>query len=151
MKIVIQLIISFLLSLGISNVSGYQPNESTLNVLYTVAGILFSVGSGLIITFVPNGVKNSKYIIEIRKTLNYVRNCFFIEFSIITILYVFFSVPSKTSIYIVNLYNETNLKIDLMLFTGIVLLISLPYFMINFLAIQKLNYDIFDRVTSENT
>ena len=70
MRIFIQLIVASLLSIGISNISEYRPNDSTLNVLYTVSGILFSVGLGLIITFVPNGVKNPAYIVEIRKTLN---------------------------------------------------------------------------------
>ena len=119
MKVIIKLIVAFLLSIIISYFSDYRPNTTTLNVLYTVSGILFSVGLGLIITIVPNGVKNPTYIAEIRKTINFVKNRFFIEFTIIT------------------------------LFSGIAILFSLPYFVINFLEIQRLNNDIFDRITQE--
>lgn len=150
MRIFIQLIVASLLSIGISNISEYRPNDSTLNVLYTVSGILFSVGLGLIITFVPNGVKNPAYIVEIRKTLNGVRNRFFIEFSMATLLYVFFSTSTNIPIISIKIYENIILKVDIMLFASIIIFFSLPYFMINFLAIQKLNNDIFDRVTAES-
>lgn len=140
---------ALLLSVAVASTTDYRPNDSTLNVLYTVAGILFSVGLGLIITFVPNGVQNPAYIIEIRKTLNGVRDRFIVEFTIITLLYVFFSTSVNSPIINFNLYKGFILKIDIMLFSGSMLLFSLPYFMFNFLAIQKLNNDIFDRVNAE--
>lgn len=85
MKILIKLIAAFTLSIVISNISNYRPNATILNVLYTVSGILFSVGLGLIITLVPNGIRNPIYINEIRQTVNEVRNRFFVEFAIVTL------------------------------------------------------------------
>ena len=148
MKIIAQLIVAFLLSLLICNVSVYRPSAVTLNVLYTVSGILFSVGLGLIITIVPNGVRNKAYIVEIRRTINNVRNRFFVEFVVITLAYVCFSSPEMAIMEFIK-KEEITLKFDIVLYTGTILILSMPYFMFNFLAIQKLNNDIFDRVNQE--
>jgi hypothetical protein len=148
-KIIAQLIVAFLLSLLICNVSVYRPSTVTLNVLYTVSGILFSVGLGLIITIVPNGVRNKAYIVEIRGTINNVRNRFFVEFFLITLAYVCFSTPENWTIIKLIQNEEITLKFDIVLYTGTMLILSMPYFMFNFLAIQKLNNDIFDRVNQE--
>jgi hypothetical protein len=148
-KIIAQLILAFLLSLLICNIGTYRPSAATLNVLYTVAGILFSVGLGLIITIVPNGVRNETYIAEIRSTINDVRNRFFAEFFLITLAYVCFSAPENWTVIKLIHKEELTLKFDIVLYTGAMLILSLPYFMCNFLAIQKLNNDIFDRVNQE--
>ncbi|HHE3628647.1 TPA: hypothetical protein ACPD3B_002191 [Pasteurella multocida] len=150
MKIIAQLIVAFFISLLICNIGTYRPSISTLNVLYTVAGILFSVGLGLIITIVPSGVKNPSYIAEIRRAINKVRNRFFIEFFLITLAYISFSEPQNWEVIKIVLYEEIALKIDPVLYTEIFLILSLPYFMYNFLSIQKLNNDIFDKVNQEN-
>ncbi|AAP96331.1 hypothetical protein A6046_06895 [[Haemophilus] ducreyi] len=149
MKILIKLIAAFTLSIVISNISNYRPNATILNVLYTVSGILFSVGLGLIITLVPNGIRNPIYINEIRQTVNEVRNRFFVEFAIVTLSYVIFSDSDNWSIYTSLIYENFTIKVDLVLFSGSVIFLSLPYFVINFLSIQKLNNDIFDRVSQE--
>nr|WP_237719533.1 hypothetical protein [Actinobacillus pleuropneumoniae] len=145
----IKLIAAFTLSIVISNISNYRPNATILNVLYTVSGILFSVGLGLIITLVPNGIRNPIYINEIRQTVNEVRNRFFVEFAIVTLSYVIFSDSDNWSIYTSLIYENFTIKVDLVLFSGSVIFLSLPYFVINFLSIQKLNNDIFDRVSQE--
>ena len=148
MKIIAQLIVAFLLSLLICNVSVYRPSAVTLNVLYTVSGILFSVGLGLIITIVPNGVRNKAYIVEIRKSINNVRNYFLVEFFVINFIYICFSSPEMAIMEFIK-KEEITLKFDIVLYTGTILILSMPYFMFNFLAIQKLNNDIFDRVNQE--
>ncbi|HDR1348077.1 TPA: hypothetical protein QB392_002137, partial [Pasteurella multocida] len=77
-----------------------------------MAGILFSVGLGLIITIVPSGVKNPSYIAEIRRAINKVRNRFFIEFFLITLAYISFSEPKNWEVIKIVLYEEIALKID---------------------------------------
>ena len=67
-----------------------------------------------------------------------------------TLLYVFFSTSTNIPIISIKIYENIILKVDIMLFASIIIFFSLPYFMINFLAIQKLNNDIFDRVTAES-
>ncbi|XYU81811.1 hypothetical protein ACTG5S_11260 [Pasteurella multocida] len=110
MKIIAQLIVAFFISLLICNIGTYRPSISTLNVLYTVAGILFSVGLGLIITIVPSGVKNPSYIAEIRRAINKVRNRFFIEFFLITLAYISFSEPKNWEVIKIVLYEENSVK-----------------------------------------
>ncbi|PRK31960.1 hypothetical protein BV202_01003B, partial [Haemophilus influenzae] len=87
--------------------------------------------------------------VEIRRTINNVRNRFFVEFFLITLAYVCFSTPENWTIIKLIQNEEITLKFDIVLYTGTMLILSMPYFMFNFLAIQKLNNDIFDRVNQE--
>lgn len=145
MRIILKLAISFLLSVMITYVIEYQPGSTILNSIYTVSGILFSVGLGLIISFMPNGVKNRRYIAELRLTVNQIRNKFFFEFGIATLLFVLFPVVEKIPVIDIQ-----GIKLNFSLFFGIQILSSIPYLIINFLAIQKLNNDLFDRVNLES-
>nr|DAM43591.1 MAG TPA: hypothetical protein [Caudoviricetes sp.]DAS93824.1 MAG TPA: hypothetical protein [Caudoviricetes sp.]DAY10836.1 MAG TPA: hypothetical protein [Caudoviricetes sp.] len=94
-------------------------------------------------------MRNKAYIVKIRCTINNVRNRFFVEFFLITLIYVCFSTPENWAIIKLIQSEEITLKFDIVLYTGIMLILSMPYFMFNFLAIQKLNNDIFDKVNQE--
>jgi len=141
----LKLITSFLLSVIITYLIEYQPNSTILNSIYTVSGILFSIGLGLIISFMPNGVKNRRYLAELRFTVNRIRNKFFLEFGIATLLFVVFPLIEKLPV--INIYW---IKLNFSLFFEVQILSSIPYLIINFLAIQKLNNDLFDRVNSKS-
>ncbi|WP_178161467.1 hypothetical protein [uncultured Haemophilus sp.] len=148
MKIIVQLIVAILLSFSICNVSDYRPSVATLNTLYTVSGILFSVGLSLVISIKPDGMRNENYIDTIRKSINNVRNHFLVEFFVITFLYICFSSPEMAIMELIK-KEEITLKFDLFLYTWAMLIFSIPYIMYGFLSIQKLNNDIFDKVNEE--
>lgn len=136
----------------LSNVIDYRPNPSTMNTLYTVSGILFSIGLGLTITFVPNGVKNQAYIKQIRENINQVQNGFFFEFGIATCVYILFSILESNdvslSFTIKSMVFFEEKKFSISLFSGVQILSSIPYLIVNFISLQKLNNKIFDRVNN---
>lgn len=152
MKIVVKLLVLLIISIWLASIIYYRPNSSTMNTLYTVSGILFSIGLGLTITFVPNGVKNPTYIKKIRENINHVQNGFFWEFGIATSVYILFSIWENKNISLSFSIKDTifldGVIFSTSLFPGIQILSSIPYLIVNFLSLQKLNNEIFDRVNS---
>ena len=119
--------------------------EELISTLYNVSGIMFSIGLGLIVTFNLSGIRNREYIKEIRKNIANIRNIFISYFAISTLIYITYSY-----IEVIDFRNKSfYIKIDSSIFACVLLLFSIMYFTINFLSIQKLNDEIFDRITEE--
>lgn len=119
--------------------------EGLISTLYNVSGIMFSIGLGLIVSFNLSGVRNRKYIKEIRKNIVNIRNIFIYYFIISTFIYITYSYIGVMEFKYKWLY----IKIDTSIFACMFLLFSIMYFTINFLSIQKLNDEIFDRIAEE--
>lgn len=124
-----------------------------MNTIYTVSGIMFSIGLGLIVTFNLQGIKNKTYIKKIRQNLKDVRSTYILYFAISTICFVidkyFREIDNtiiKESIISINLTDSFTLNFNVAVFLGLLMFYSILYFIINFLAIQKLNDDIFDKL-----
>ncbi|MCL0010368.1 UNVERIFIED_ORG: hypothetical protein EC838_2784 [Providencia alcalifaciens] len=125
----------------------WRPDTFLLSTLYTVCGIMFSIGLGLIVTFNMNGVKNKSYINKIRKNLTSVRDSFLIYFVI-----------STTCLVLGQYLNDVDVKFEVkgtvitispvMLFFSLIIY-SIIFFIINFLEVQKLSQDIFDKINQE--
>lgn len=99
---------------------------------------------GLLITFRLDSIKNTSYVRDIRANVGYIRNCFIIYFAISTVIYMFYQ---KVPAYSYKSYIDTSLIANQ--FTTYFIAFSMIYFVVNFLAIQKLNEDIFDRINKE--
>ena len=67
-------IILIVLALLFSIIFDYEVDIFLMNTIYTISGIMFSIGIGLIVTFNFQGIKNKSYILSIRSNLNIVRN-----------------------------------------------------------------------------
>lgn len=124
-----------------------------MNTIYTVSGIMFSIGLGLIVTFNIQGIKNKTYIKKIRQNLKDVRNTYILYFTISTICFVIDkylrevdNAIIKGSIISINLTSSFILNFNVAVFLGLLMFYSILYFIINFLAIQDLNDDIFDKL-----
>ena len=144
-------VISFLLitiiTIGFPSIMSWRPDTFLLSTLYTVCGIMFSIGLGLIVTFNMNGVKNKNYINKIRKNLTSVRDSFLIYFVI-----------STTCLVLGQYLNDVDVKFEVkgtaitispvMLFFSLIIY-SIIFFIINFLEVQKLSQDIFDKINQE--
>ena len=122
----------------------FEFSHQTISSLYNVLGIIFSIGMGLLITFRLDGIKNISYVRDIRGNVRYIRNCFIIYFAISTVSYMFYQ---KIPHYNYKSYIDTALIANQ--FTTYFIAFSMIYFVINFLAIQKLSEDIFDRINKE--
>lgn len=124
-----------------------------MNTIYTVSSIMFSIGLGLIVTFNLQGVKNKTYIKKIRQNLKNVRNKYILYFSISTICLIidkYFrdmdNTIVKESIISLNLTDTFKLSFNIAIFLSLLTFYSIIYFIVNFLTIQKLNEDIFDKL-----
>ena len=119
----------------------FTVNNTTLNTLYTVAGIMFSIGMSLSVTSNTSGVRNKTIRNRIRKNMKQVRN-FFIYHFLLTSLF-----------YIIYLYKETinikafTYKIDVLAL--VLIIMSIIYNIVNFIAIQRLNEQIEEAINEQ--
>lgn len=125
-------------------IGSYVLSAALLNALFTTSGIMFAIGLGLIVNFSPEGVDNLSYIRQIRNTINVVKKNFLLEFILVAITYVlsifpFFSIVHKVWV----------IDINFSLYFGIQIFASIFYFAYNFMEIQKLKDEIFDRLREE--
>jgi len=142
-KIAIVTIISFI----ISNAISIKLDAFFMNTFYTVSGIMFSIGIGLVVTFNLQGIKNKSYIKDIRKNLNNVRNSYIIYFSLTTICFVIDNYLRTEKIdTAIKILDKLSLPFNAPLFFFLLILYSIAYFIVNFLELQKLNNDIFDKM-----
>lgn len=132
-------IILIIIFLSLSFIVKWKLDDFFMNTLYTVLGIMFSIGIGLVVTFDMRGLVKKNIIQKIRNNLNFVRNSYIKYFTISTIF------------YILEKYFRTNVPINLYgfnlsVFTLSVIIFSIAYCIYNFLKIQKLKEDIFDEL-----
>jgi hypothetical protein len=142
MKIFWSSILAIILAGAISYfVPVFTVNNTTLNTLYTVAGIMFSIGMSLSVTSNTSGVRNKTIRNRIRKNMKQVRN-FFIYHFLLTSLF-----------YIIYLYKETinikafTYKIDVLAL--VLIIMSIIYYIVNFIAIQRLNEQIEEAINEQ--
>ena len=126
----------------------FDPGCGAVSSLYTVSGIMFSIGMSLIVTFRAVGVKNPRIKKGIRKEIIRVRNCFICNFIIVSILYMIMypAIEKQNSLIVYDIYL---LKFSHLLI--FIVIYSILYFIWNFLAIQRLNHQIEDTVEKETS
>ena len=148
-KILIRLIILGSIAVLLSTFKIICPNSDLLSTLYTVCGIMFSIGLSLIVTFNLSNIRNKNYLTKIKSNLRYIRNSFMWYFTIATFAFICESyLPAEN----LNLYVfQTNKGILLSWWSifFVAILFAIIYFVMNFLALQKLSTDIYDRVNEE--
>lgn len=136
----------------ISLVCPIQPDDFFINTIFTVSGIMFSVGLGLIVTFNMNGVKNKTYIHKLRHNVNKVRKQFILYFFLTTVCYItdkYLRIKELSITYLS--FKGIHIKLNWSILLCVIMLYSIVYYVINFSAIQKLNNDIFDKINEQNS
>lgn len=128
-----------------------QPTETTLNILYGIIGVLFSVGMSLIIAFNGSSVVNPDLKEQLRENMHKVRNNFLFIFFICSLYYIGFSllkeewkqidIVKDESMHICCTWSMSVLSI---LVYSVIALIS------NYIQIQQLYEDIEDMIHKEN-
>lgn len=109
-----------------------------LNTLYAVAGVIFSVGMTIAISPKTEDVTQIQKRQIIRREYRKIRNAFIVFFTLDTTLFII----SGLNIY-VKLQKVASLT------CLIFVLISIGYFICNFIALQKLGDDIEDHILKE--
>ena len=140
--------ITVLLAICIATFSDLKVNDAFLNTIYTVAGIMFSIGMGVICTFNPERVRNNSYLKEIRADISKIRSSYIFFFSFSSILYLVNQLlPALKNCFEIKDYQ---ICVDLPILVVAISVFSIVYYIINFLEIQKLNFQITDRINSED-
>lgn len=147
-RIVVSTFLLLIFTTLCSSVWAIRPDGFFSSTIYTVSGIMFSIGLGLIVTFNPGGVKNRDYIIALRENIANIRNAFLIHFGLSTVYYVLNQYLSQPK-YELHAHFYVNVSFSWSIFLCLLMLYSSVYFVINFIEIQRLNNDIFDRVNAE--
>lgn len=129
----------------ISSIFDLHPtNTDYINTLYTVSGIMFSIGMGIICTMNPDSIKNPGICKTIRKNIIAVRNTYLLYFGITSSLYFVLQLVPKTRYGWHGFY--FNITLDLCYLCSAINILSIFYYIVNFIQIQKLNFEISDRV-----
>lgn len=133
-----------LLTILISSITQVRPDSAFLNTIYTISSIMFSIGMGVVCTFNPENIKNGKIFITIKENIISVRNSFLYFFGSVTFFYlVFLWFPSEELKY--EFIRGFVLIFNVSIFVVGQIFLSIIFFIINFLTIQKLNFDIAEK------
>ena len=127
-----------------------QPTETTLNILYGIIGVLFSVGMSLIIAFNGSKIVNPDLKEQLRENMHNVRNNFLIIFFFCSFYYIGFSLLNdewkQTNIVKnknIHIYCTWAMSVLSILVYSIIALIN------NYIQIQQLYEDIEDKIQQE--
>lgn len=150
-KSIIVILFIILITLIISNVWIIQIESSVLSAFFTVAGIVFSIGLSLIVSFNMTGIENPSFIKNIRSDLYVLKNKYLIYFGFSSAIYLLNEIlfPKQSlSLNIVTIYelSEYEIVFNIGLLACVSFIFSIIYSVNNMLRTQKLNHDIFDEV-----
>ncbi|MEG2262942.1 MAG: hypothetical protein RSC68_01050 [Acinetobacter sp.] len=115
-----------------------------MNTVYTISGIMFSIGMGVLCTLNPDKVKNNIYYQEIKNNIIDVRNSYIAYFVLISTVYLVFQLYPAAKI---DLYQIKNFVITAKVSYAVIALniLGILYFIANFIEIQRLGFEISDK------
>lgn len=129
-----------------------HPTDTTLNILYGIIGVLFSVGMSLIIAFNGPNIVNSELKTQLRDNMHNVRNNFLFVFFLCSLFYIGFSLLKddwKQMDIVKNeemhIYCTWAMSVLSILIYSIIALIS------NYVQIQQFYEDVEDKIHKENS
>ena len=149
-KNLFRLLCVLLLSLLLSPFLSGHAYADIVSTLYTVAGIVFSIGLGLISGFDLRDIKNKEYLEKIRHNIKATRSAFIFFFSYATFALLVFLYFGKNDYSWCCEEIGIVLRFDIGVFAVLAILFSIFYFVINFLALQKLRDQITDKILEES-
>jgi hypothetical protein len=145
MKTIIKLSGTIVISIVLS-LLGVNPGAFVVSTMFTVSGIMFSLGLSLGASFNLNGVKNKIYIDKIRQNLHDITRNFIFLFAMSTFCYVVDDQLRSAGENVQHFHLiKWNVDIDFSTTLLCLILYAIAYYIINFLELRKLNEDIFDK------
>lgn len=151
MKIVIVFIISAVISILFPTfISNVVVNKTVISTLFTIVGIIFSVGMSLIISVSTSGVKNREARKVFRDQLSNIRFHFIAVFIIETLLYIL--LPQEKDIEVIDIIAiyGIDIKMSCNIFMVVCLFVGIIYYIINYYSIQSSVYELEDRIDQGN-
>lgn len=125
-----------------------QISRNSIETLYTVVGVMFSVGMSLIISVSTNNVQNIEAKKDIRKRMKIVTHNYVLFFAIITFFFILFNANNtQQNKDVLTIYKWMAIrKTD---FITLLSAMGIIYYVVNFLTTQKMNREIEDIIDKE--
>lgn len=146
MRKIISILTFTFLSVLISNLTDIRADTFFASTLYTISGIMFSVGASMIVTFNLSGIKNQDFLVRIRQNLCDVKKSFIFYFLVASISYIlqYYLIKNQTDIISLFYIKEFEFKISLSVLFCSFILLSIIYYVTNINYLYKLSNDIFN-------
>lgn len=142
-KLLGNIILFLAISIAMASFASKPPNSALLNTIYTVSGIMFSIGMGVLCTLNPDRIKNDSFYKAIKSNLLEVRNSYLVYFFIISGMYLLYQIFPDAGL-VVKL-SKISIVFNLAFAAMFLNILGILYFISNFMAIQKLGFNISDR------
>lgn len=135
--IIVSAILSVITSVLFPNIS---IGDGTISTLFTIAGILFSVGASLLVTFNASNVPNNKFRRNIRNEVSLILKKYLFCLFVITTFFIFFDIKKDMPIKDWFVWHISHFLLFINSF-------AIIYFAVNFIKIQSINRRIDDEVS----
>ena len=152
MKIIIKILSLILVFLFFSILIPIKPDNFFVSTFFTVLSIMFTLGLSIISTFDIKGIKNKNYVRQIRNILNKIRNSYILYFFISSALYILDKqlIEHQQNIFLLVVAKKS-FELNLSLLLCVTMLYFIVFYTYNYIKLQKLNEEIFDRINEENS
>lgn len=137
-KTVAYLVLSVVIAGLLSAFTELNVRDDVLNTIYTVAGVIFSVGMSIAITPKTEKVTNDNIRATIRASYLAVRNSFMYLFGMGTVLYI-----------VAQAFEITKHPASLDFLCAVFILLSVVFYVFNFVKLQKLGIEVEDQILKE--
>lgn len=127
------------LSVPITLFMDIKIGNEVSNTLFTIVGIMFSIGMSIAVTSNTSVVVNKKIRKSLRDEINRIRDLFISCFSIVAFIYVLNIIFTNRTLEVWG-YKIFSLEVCQLL----IQLYSITYFIVNFMSLQNLNNQIGD-------
>lgn len=150
-RILLLTFLCFALAVGMYHLGVFHFSWDCVSTLYTIVGIVFSVGMSLIISISTREVKNKEAKKGIRRKMTEVTYSYILSFGLASILFILLDVrgnvlPENHSMKIEIFRHIVLWKSDFLVLT---LCLYVLTYIGNFMAIQDMNREIEDIIDDE--
>lgn len=149
-KNIVGILSCFLIAVINLHVNLLHISWNSVETLYTVVGVMFSVGMSLIISVSTSNVKNLEAKKDIRRRMRIITHNYVIMFATITFFFVLFNANNATrNNDLLTIYKWVAIrKTDFITFLSAM---SIIYYVVNFMTTQSMNREIEDVIDKEKS
>ena len=123
-----------------------EGSEKVLQSLYTVLGILYSIAMSLVVSFNLSQIRAVDTRRSLRKALKHIRNSLTVDFSLSSVALIISLCINEQEV-LIPIYSF--IKLDTLIVSTCIVIISMIYEILNFSSIQNLNDEVVEKIMEE--
>lgn len=149
-KIIVGILFCFMIAVINLHVNLLHISWNSVETLYTVVGVMFSVGMSLIISVSTSNVHNFEAKKDIRRRMRIVTHNYVMMFATVTFFFILFNVSNTShNNDLFTIYKWVAIrKAD---FVTLLSTMSIIYYVVNFITTQSMNREIEDVIDKEKS